>query len=102
MDAEKVIEVIGIYRNYFENLGVEKVDYPHQDFIDEAPEDEELCILAHCYGMLDQMEQCVTEGRMDEVFIWLGFIQGCVWSLSHYTLEDLKNDNRPDNNNTGK
>ena len=103
MDAEKVLEVISIYRNYFENLGVEKADYPHQYFIDEAPiEGEELCILSHCHGMLDNMEGFVAEGRMEKVFRWLGFIQGCVWSTSHYTLEDLKNHNRPDNNNTGK
>lgn len=34
--------------------------------------------------------------QRDRALIRLGFIQGCLWATGHYTVEDLKNHNRPD------
>jgi len=89
MTPDKVREVIEIYRALFEKLGIEKIDYPHEEIVD-LPSD----ILGHCYGMLDRMLSFIEEGRMEKVFRWLGFIQGCLWSTKTYVLEDLKNHNR--------
>lgn len=50
--------------------------------------------LAHCHWMLDEIERFLTEGRLDKVFRWLGFIQGCLWKVEIYTLEDMKNHNQ--------
>ena len=93
MDTDKVLEVIKIYREHFEAQGISKIDYPHGFRLDHQGN-----ALAHCHGMLDQMEEFVAQGRMDKVFRWLGFVQGCLWSARVYTLESLKNHNRPPNN----
>ena len=107
MTKEKVLEVIGIYRERLVHLP--KINYPHHskmgfaiscdmdlgDYADLFNCSEDFG-LAHCYGMLDQMEQFVEEDRMDKVFRWLGFVQGCLWMASEYTLDELKNHNRQD------
>ena len=90
MTAEKVREALTIYRKKFEELGVSKKEFPH-NLLPESDHD----FLAHCHMMLDQMEIFVQEGRMDKVFRWLGFIQGCLWKTGIYTIEEMKNHNRP-------
>ena len=90
MDSEKVLEVMGIYRDFFVKNGTKKKDFSHFDKPGNRTE-----ILEHCHGMLDKMEQFVKEGRMDKAFRWLGFVQGCLWATGKYRLEDLKNHNRP-------
>lgn len=35
------------------------------------------------------------EGRIEKAFRWLGFVQGCLWATGQYTLDELKNHNRP-------
>ncbi len=91
MDATKILEVIKIYRDYFTAKGIGVMDFPHS----EKPDSQEE-ILAHCHGMLDKMEGFIKEGRIEKTFRWLGFIQGCLWSTGQFSLEDLKNHNRPD------
>ena len=94
MTPEKVLDVIGLYKNFFERLGIDKIDFPHGKFPSRSSAAEEE-ILPHCHGMLDKMEAFVREGRMEKAFRWLGFIQGCLWSMGYFTLNELKNDNRP-------
>ena len=91
MDTEKILKVIAIYRSYFTNKGIGIIDFSHTDKPDSSKE-----ILAHCHGMLDRMEEFISEGRIEKTFRWLGFIQGCLWSTGQYCLDDLKNHNRPD------
>lgn len=90
MDARKILEVINIYRNLFIEKGIEAKDFPHTDKPD-SPEE----IFAHCRGMISKMKTFIKEGRTGKVFRWLGFIQGCLWATRQYSLEDLKNHNRP-------
>lgn len=90
MDATKVREVLSTYRQRFEVENVGKIDFPHGKMPRTLAE-----MLAHCHGMLEQMEVFITEGRMEKVMRWLGFIQGILWSNGWYCLEDLKNHNRP-------
>jgi hypothetical protein len=90
MTPEKVLEAIDVYRKFFEKNKIGKCTSTRHD-IHFTLEDQ----LKHCHGMLDQMEKFVLDGRMDKVFRWLGFIQGCLWSQNQYTLEELKNHNRP-------
>lgn len=91
MDGKKILQVIGIYRDHFTEKGIEARDFPHSGIPSSKEE-----ILAHCHGMLDKMEEFIREGRIEKAFRWLGFIQGCLWSTGEYSLEDLKNHNRPD------
>lgn len=91
MKKEKVQQVIDIYRNKFEELGVGKVDYPHEELLDSQEHGAE-----HCHGMLDKIEGFLKQDRMDKVFRWLGFVQCLLWSQRIYTLDDLMNHNRKD------
>ena len=90
MTKEKIQSVVQIYKTKLENLSVGKIHYPHNDILDTAEHG-----LEHCHGMLDEMEVFLQEGRVDKVFRWLVFIQGILWSEKIYSLEDLKNHNRP-------
>lgn len=90
MTSEKVQEVINIYRKFFQDCGVGKIEYLHDEMLD-IPRSG----LEHCHSMLDQMEIFLKEGRLEKAFRWLGFIQGCLWFNGNYVLADLKDHNRP-------
>ena len=90
MTGDKVREVLGIYRKKFEEMGIPKKETPRSSF---PTSDKDF--LAHLHKMLDEMEVFIQEGRMEKVFRWLGFIQGCLWRIGVYTVEEMKNHNRP-------
>lgn len=52
--------------------------------------------LSHCKTMLPKMEKMLDEGKLEKFFRWLGFMQGVLWVEKLYTLEELKDHNRPD------
>ncbi|MEK7089484.1 MAG: hypothetical protein AAB920_01565 [Patescibacteria group bacterium] len=105
MDQAKVREVLALYRKKFEEFNI-----PHDEYSNEYPKwiipdggrTEEIMFgtphfhfLAHCESMLDQMEVFIQEDKMDEVFRWLGFIQGVLWQCGIYTVGEMANHNRP-------
>ena len=90
MTSDKVLQVIATYRQRFEDDGIGKIDYPHDDLLEHVE-----IGLEHCHGMLDKMVEFVHEGRTEKVFRWLGFVQGVLWTNRVYTLTDLKDHNRP-------
>ncbi len=69
MTAEKVREVVAIYRKKFEEAGIPKRRFPY-DSLPKSDND----FLAHCHGMLDKVEKFIQENRMGKAFRWLGFI----------------------------
>lgn len=99
MTPEKVLEVIDVYRKFFEEKHIPKNKISKEDF------DLSLMIYSHrrgilvsfehCHAMLDEMEQFTREGRMEKVFRWLGFVQGVLWLSGSFTLNELKNHSRP-------
>ncbi|MDP3947199.1 MAG: hypothetical protein Q8Q41_00715 [bacterium] len=90
MTKDKVRQVIGIYRRYFESRGIGRRAMPH-DMVPKTREEA----LEHCHSMLDKMEEFVNENRLDKAFRWLGFIQGCLWVHAVHTLDELMDHNRP-------
>lgn len=89
MSPERIRHVVSLYRTMFIANGVKKKDFPFDKRLsmhDFGPE--------HCHGMLAQMELFITEGKMDKVNCWLGFIQDVLWSQGFYTLEELMKHNR--------
>lgn len=97
MDGPKILEVVSVYRNFFQHKGIPKKDHPHCLRPGSARE-----ILSHCHGMLDKIEVFVAQDRIGKAFRWLGFIQGCLWATGHYVLDDLKNHNRPAEDGEGR
>lgn len=51
--------------------------------------------LIHVRGMLPKVKAFVAEGRIEKAFRWLGFIQGVLWCESVYSIEAMKDHNRP-------
>ena len=90
MDLDSFRTVLSIYRQEFEERGIPKQEAQHDSF---PPNDSEY--LAHCHAMLDEMDTFVEEEDMDKLFRWLGFVQGCLWSAEIFTIEELKEHNRP-------
>ena len=91
MKKEKILEVINSYERWFKENKIPKTKGSH-DEISKSKND----ILAHCHGMLDEMKIFLKENRINKLYRWLGFIQGCFWSLGIFTLNSLKNANRSD------
>lgn len=58
--------------------------------------DKLLSIACHILWMCETATGFVDDGRTDKAFRWLGFIQGVLWADGSQTLEQLKNDSRPD------
>jgi len=90
MTKKKVLSVIDNYERGLKRLGAANKAFPHLK-LPKTRMDK----LAHCHSMLEEMRGFVKENRMGKVFRWLGFIQGVFWSLNIYSLEKLKNHNRP-------
>jgi len=51
--------------------------------------------LNHVTGMLVEMATWGPE-RLEKMFRWLGFIQGVLWCEGMYTIDQMKEHNRPD------
>jgi len=98
MTPEKVLEVIGVYRGFFESCDIPKTKLSEEEFDKFQTiglnEEAKKAIMAHCHQMLDTMEEFVRDGRMEKCFRWLGFIQGCLLSGGSFTLNELKNHSR--------
>jgi len=91
MTPDKVREVIARYRELLESNGYIPEPHPHN-----VPHISTNKAMDHCLSMLSKMELFLDEGRFEKTFRWLGFVQGYMWANRMFTLEDLKNHNRPD------
>lgn len=91
MTDEKCLFVLGQYREFLAKLVTKeaKIDYDRHYSNDTA------AALGHCLSMLSDMENFIHEGRREKFFRWLGFIQGILWSFGIYSLNDLRDHNRP-------
>ena len=69
MTSEKILAAVVIYRQFFEQHGIEKIEYPHNELL-PSPETG----LPHCHGMLDKMEEFLKQGRREKAMRWLCFI----------------------------
>ena len=90
MTKDEIREVLVIYREELNRRGFSGCEFSHQ---------ETLCFefhaLQHVFDMIDKIEEFLEEDRIEKAFRWLGFMQGCLWSFGIYTLEDLRDHNRP-------
>lgn len=91
MTPEKIRKVLSVYGKKFEELGIPKEQFAANSYVISDSQ-----CLAHCRAMIDQIDVFLNENRMDKAFRWLGFIQGCLWKAGIYSIEELKNHNRPD------
>jgi len=50
-------------------------------------------MLEHCHYMIDKIEEFVVQKRIQKACRWLGFVQGCLWTLRYYSIEELRKHN---------
>jgi hypothetical protein len=51
--------------------------------------------LLHVRQMIPKTIQFLYDQRIEKAMRWLGFIQGALWSHNIYTIEEMKNHNKP-------
>lgn len=90
MNVAKIQDALAVYRRYLSREGVSAKEFPHERLGPSRGE-----ALSHCAGMIPQMEGFLTDNRMGKTYRWLGFIQGVLWVLGVFSLDALKNHNRP-------
>lgn len=84
MTKNKVREVLTIYQRKLETISYLS-PYGLKDIEN----------LLHCKEMIPKIFQFLLEDRMEKVFRWLGFIQGVLYSNELYTIEEMKEHNKP-------
>lgn len=50
----------------------------------------------HLRTMIPRMRVFLEEQRREKLMRWIGFIQGALWSEEVFTLDELKEHNKPD------
>ncbi len=80
MEDRKFLEACKIYK--------EKV-YPLAEQSDYAE------TYKHILYMLWRIPWLIEAGRKEKANRWLGFVQGALWANDIYTIEEMKEHNRP-------
>jgi len=83
MKDEKIIEVCNIYKDRIN-------DFFRGSYLPET--------YKHIGYMLWKIPQFLKEGRKEKANRWLGFVQGVLWAKDFYTIEEMKEHNRPNEN----
>jgi hypothetical protein len=83
MEDEKFLEACEIYK--------EKL-YPLAEEFNFAE------TYKHLLYMVWRIPQFIKDGRKEKANRWLGFVQGALWAKDIYTIEEMKEHNRPNEN----
>lgn len=84
MEKKKaMLKIVALYREFFEKEEIAK-----KGFVGVL-QPEIIQVLEYCHKMLNEIEQLIQEGQMDEANRAIGFIQGCLCSVGMYTIEEL-------------
>jgi hypothetical protein len=92
MTPEKVLEVIGRYRAFLQDVP------PEQGPFDDSPSVRDA--MSHLHGMFDRMEDMATGDKegvprdIEKVMRWLGFVQGVLWLHGDFSLDQMREHNR--------
>lgn len=90
MNRERLINVLAIYEHKFELLKVLPERRPNGDI--NQPHEERL---SHVAWMVEEAKKLANQGKIEKANRWLGFIQGFLWAKKFFTIEELKDHNRP-------
>lgn len=85
MTREKCFDLLDRYDRFLGSIGPKKKD---QEMVE------------HLLGMLPKMRAMLVSfreypGHYEKFMRWLGFIQGVLWHRRWFTLDELKEHNRP-------
>ena len=91
MSSEKIAEALAFYKKRLQDYG-----FPVKQYSDRLFAGREEDVLAHCHWMVVSAEGFLVQGRREKAMRWLCFVQGCLFTLGHYLIYELKDHNRPD------
>lgn len=89
MTTEKCSEVLDRYERKLDELLLDREHARKKGWL-------WLDNMNHLATMPPRMRGFLSEGRTDKFMRWLGFMQGAFWVMGTYSIEDMKNHNRPD------
>jgi hypothetical protein len=89
MTSEQIKKAMDEYRQFFEQHGIGKIDYPKDQLLPSPATG-----LPHCHGMINKMEEFLKLGKREKAMRWLCFIQCSLWSNGFYTISQLADHNR--------
>lgn len=88
MTLDKVKEISEVYRaklnDKYRYLQANKASETTYETIDRER-------IAHVLYMIDTIQEFCRDGRTEKAMRWLGFMQGVLWTIGVYNLENLKN-----------
>jgi|GEM_PF-1949878 len=97
MDEKKILEAARFYQEalttFIRNYGFEV------NPVRLAPNESKLSLrqkLNHCLWLAQEIPNLLIQRHYEQPQRWLAFIQGTLWALDLITIEEAKNQNRPD------
>ncbi len=92
MTAPQIREILEQYEKYLiHHYSSQPIPFSHHETDPTADEAHD-----HVMDMINRQlgweDACLLTGKSNR---WLGFIQGVLWANGEYTIDDLKNQNRP-------
>lgn len=94
MEDKKLLEVLDCYERDFKESDIPEIKHPHDQYFSSSYD-----LLAHCHSMLKGIREFLSEGgkeKRDRALKRAGFIEGCLVATRQFTVQDLKNLNKPD------
>lgn len=92
MTTEKILQVVALYRERFKREDIIPKRMNEKAFFSSERE-----MLEHAHFLLDGIVDYATQpGKQGKTGRHLGSVQMLLWVARWYTLEELKNHNRPD------
>lgn len=95
MTKEKVIEVLRLYKGQLEQHGYT----PHRvDTGQYANELSQLDVTNHLLWMSNQQIAALQgdDPNVEKAMRWLGFMQGVMYAMGYFSIDDLKDHNKGD------
>jgi len=122
MNAVKILEIVFGYREDFIRNDIPAIHFPHGrkpitdtdvlthchwmlDDIEKFAQKAKLkrpkwlpkCIaeLLLAVPFIKSLVERIEKSRLGKAKRWLGFMQGCLWSVRWYTIDELRDQNKP-------
>jgi hypothetical protein len=87
MTNEHLEAILTKYEEYLSAYGV-----PLRYAADRLPPDETQAA-RHVLWMCGEVRKFMAEGRAEKANRWFGFIQGVMWKMGRYTIDDMRGHN---------
>lgn len=96
MTSEQLNQLLDVYSAELQRRGIkpERQDPTRTPDVLWAAHDTDVNLgLYHALWMVEEMKTFTLE-QWEKSMRWLGFVQGCLWVLGVYTIEEMKDHNR--------